>query len=400
MRRALLLRLAFAALAAALAGCAGEKAKLEKSPTPVRVETVDFYTPQGGRRYSAAITPYRQVTLAFRSGGFVDWIMQVRGADGRMRALGQGDEVKEGDVLARVRLKDYDLKVNQAEGQLGEALKSQSATRAQLAQAEAGASRAALDFTRATNLFATQSIVKPDYDAAKAQRESTQAQVEAARAQVEAAADRVRAAEAAVGEAGLSRSDTQMSASFGGYVAQRQVEIGALVGVGSPGFTIADLSSVKAVFGLPDLEVAGLKTGRTLALEAEALPGQVFRGVVTAISPVADSNTRLFPVEITISNPRRALLAGMIASVEPGAAKHAPVLVAPLGAVVRAKEAGFGVMVIQDAGGQAKAASRPVTLGETYGNKIQVTAGLREGERVVTAGASLLADGESVRVIP
>jgi multidrug efflux system membrane fusion protein len=374
---------------------------VEKSPAPVHVEAAALITPQEGRRYSASITPYRQVMLAFRSGGFVDWLMEVRGADGRMRALTPGDTVAEGQVLARVRKKDYDLKISEADGQLGAARKTEAAARAQLTQAEAVAAKAALDFTRATNLFATQSITKPDFDSARAQRDATDAQVAASRAQLDAALDKVRAAEASLGEASLAGSDAEIRAPFDAYVVQRVVETGALVGTGSPGFALADLGSVKAVFGLPDVEVAGLKTGATLTLAAEALPNRPFQGIVTAVSPVADTSTRLFPVEITVPNPGRALLAGMIVSVEARAATPQPVLVVPLGAVIRGQQAGtFGVMVVENAGPRTQAHSRAITVGGIFGNRIQIASGLRAGERVVASGAALLSDGEAVQVIP
>jgi multidrug efflux system membrane fusion protein len=393
--------LSFAFLSLVLSGCREKPPQVSQAPAPVRVETVGLLTPQSGRRYSAAIAPYRQVTLSFRSGGFVDWLLELHGADGRMRPLVSGDKVRQGEGLARVRQKDYTLKISEAEGQLGAAQRTESAARAQLVQVEAVAAKASLDFTRANNLFATQSIIKSDYDNARTQRDAAQAQVEAARAQIDAAVERVHASEASLGEANLASSDTEIVAPFDGYVVQRVIETGALVATGSPAFMIADLSSVKAVFGLPDVEVAGLKTGTTLSLAAEALPGREFRGIVTAISPVADIATRLFPVEITIPNSGLALLAGMIVTVEARVSKPQPVLTVPLGAVIRGEEAGsFGVMVVEDTGREAHGSRRTITLGDTYGDRIQVESGLRSGERVVVSGAALLSNGSAVQVIP
>ena len=394
-------RFILALLPFALAGCREEPPKVEKAAAPVHVESAALFTPQGGRRYSASLAPYRTVSLAFKSGGYVDWILQVKGADGRMRDIGTGDPIEQGQTLAHVRVKDYDLAVSGAQSQLGGAQKTETAARAQLAQAETALRKASLDFTRAQNLFSTQSITKPDYDAAVAQRDGAQAQVDAARAQLEAAADKVHAADASVGQASLNRSDAEIAAPFAAIVVQRPVELGSLVGAGSPGFALADLSSVKAVFGLPDVEVAGMSTGMSLQLNAEALPGRPFYGVVTSISPVADATTRLFQVEITVPNPAHALLAGMIVSVEARAARLSPVVVAPLGAVIQAKQSGqFGVMVVEDSAGETRVHNRIVTLGDTYGNRIQIASGLREGERVVATGAAMLHDGDAVRVIP
>ena len=89
-------------LAGVMANCAREES-YENPPTPVGVTTVQTYESGNDIRYSASITPYVQVDVAFKSGGYVDSIRQVRGSDGRMRCLQQGDEVSAGMVLAQVR---------------------------------------------------------------------------------------------------------------------------------------------------------------------------------------------------------------------------------------------------------------------------------------------------------
>jgi len=80
-----------------LAGCNREAPKLDKAPTPVRVETVAMYTPSGGERYSASMLPDRQVTLSFRIGGFVESVYQL----GNGRNVDIGDVIPQGTVLAR-----------------------------------------------------------------------------------------------------------------------------------------------------------------------------------------------------------------------------------------------------------------------------------------------------------
>ncbi len=387
------------ALALLLTACNRETPKLDKGPAPVRVAPVEIYTPHGGERYSASIVPYSQVALAFRVAGYIDSIHQVRGADGRTRNAGPGDLVQQGTVLATVRQKDYDYQVNQAEGQVSEAQKSEDAANFQLAQAEAGATKASQDFERAQRLFDSKSLTKTDYDAAKAQHDATAAQVAAARSQIESIAAKITSAQAAANFAGLTRQDTVLKAPFSGAIIQRNIETGSLAGQGSVGFVMADISSVKAVFGIPDYGVVGLKTGKAITLTAEALTAREFRGIITAITPVADTNTRLFPVEVTIANPQRILLPGMIASLALGSqTKPESATVVPLSAIVRAKDgsSGFGVVVVEG----RVARRRTVAVGQTFGNKIAVTSGVSPGDKVVTTGASLINDGEAVEIIP
>ena len=87
-----------------------------------------------------------------------------------------------------------------------------------------------------------------------------------------------------------------------------------MISPGGPAFVLADISVVKAQFGVPDLDVQNLKTGSTLAVGLDALPGKEFTGQITSISPSADQKTRLFQVEVSIPNPGHLIKVGMIAS--------------------------------------------------------------------------------------
>ncbi len=289
-----------------------------KAATPVRVSAVERYTPGQGQRYSASILPNRQVNLAFRASGFVESIYQVRGADGRMRSVDIGDIVKAGTVLAQVRLKDYQLQVSQAEGQVKQATQAGQTAGAQLAQAEAAAAKAKQDFDRADALFKKTSLTKSDYDAAKANRDSTRAQVEAARSQVQGSTGALSAAQGALGTATLALNDTSLIAPFTGAVVQRSVDVGTLAGPSMVAFVLADVSSVKAAFGVSDILVAHLKNGSKLSIYTEAFPNRQFQGFVSAIGAVADSSTRAFQVEVTIRNEHAMLRPGMIASLDVG----------------------------------------------------------------------------------
>jgi multidrug resistance efflux pump len=237
-------QLLFVPLSLLLISCNRQAPKLEKSPTPVRVSAVEILAPTVGERYSASLLPDRQVTLSFKVNGFVESICQVRGADGRSRNVDIGDLVPQGTVLARVRLKDYQLQVDQATGQLDQARKSQQMAQAQLAQAEAAAAKAALDYERATALFADKAMTKSDLDAAKSQFDSTRAQVEAARSQVQIYGASIQTSQASLGTANLGLHDTSLAAPFSAALVQRSVEVGSLVAPGSAAFALADLSSV------------------------------------------------------------------------------------------------------------------------------------------------------------
>ena len=156
---------------------------------------------------------------------------------------------------------------------------------------------------------------------------------------------------------------------------------------------------MKAAFGVPDTVVVDLKNGKSIDISIEALPGREFRGAVTAIASVADSETRLFQVEVTLANREMLLKPGMIASLRLGeTASTSATPVVPLGAVIRDREnpSNFAVMVVEN----KIAKARPVSLGPAFGDVLAVTSGVKPGELVIRAGATLVANGEAVEVIP
>lgn len=356
-----------------LAGCA-EQPPAKPNPA-VRVEVVKSGTsPSGEVVYSAVAQPKATVPLAFRGPGYVNELRTVR-TDGRSRALGEGDRVRRGDVLARLRVSEYRDKLDQATGQM--------------AAARAAAEKARLDFERATRLFATQSITRPEMEGATAHRDATVAQL--------------AAAEAALEEARVALRDTELVAPIDGDVLKKSVEPGAFMGPGMPAFVLGDVSSVKVVLGLPDVALQGVKMGQQVTVTTDALPGRSFAARVSRIAAAADPATRNFDVEVEIPNPDRLWKPGMIAAVGlSGAAGQRPAPMLPLTAFVQGPGGGdrFGVMVVDGAGADTRAKLREVELGDVVGNRVAVVKGLSGGERVVTTGASIVVDGERVEVLP
>src|SRR6185369_9378773 len=255
-----------------LTACQSKKA--EKPAVPVKVAAVELNSSGNGSRYSATIIPRTEVELAFKVGGYVDALQKVRGVDGRMRDIQEGDRISTGTVLARVRQSDYQVKFKQAEyqasevrsgidvskAQYEEAVSGVASSKAHLIEAEAAYVKAKFDFDRAENLFASKSMTKADYDSAKSQYEMTNAKVAAARSQVQviqAQADSAKAnidvvkaksqsAQAVVQETQIPLHDTELKSPLNGVVLEKSIEKGTLVSSGDKAFVVADTSSVKA----------------------------------------------------------------------------------------------------------------------------------------------------------
>jgi multidrug efflux system membrane fusion protein len=339
-----------------------EKPPPPTPPLPVTAVAVGTSGQGGGEtRYAGSIDADASVALAFRVSGVVDEITQVRGADGRTRNLQDGDPVSRGDTLARLRQDEF---------------------RDQVADADAALRQAQADFERASQLYENRSVSKADYDAAYA---------------------RYTASRARQNQSALSLRDATLVSPIDGVILKRTVEVGSLSGPSAPAFTVADTRVVKVVFGVPDVIVDRLKPGSRLTILAEALPGVTLEGRITRISPSADPNSRVFEVEAALPNPNGRLKVGMLATLSLGEAAGGGGIFVPLAAVVRPADdsAGYAVYVVRDsAGGAPTAQIRRIALGDVSGNLIAVRQGLEVGDRVIVRGATIVADGQTVEVVP
>jgi RND family efflux transporter MFP subunit len=355
-------------------GCEVKRKLPETLPTPVTVAVVEEYTGKEGVTYSASIVPYVQVSLSFKSAGYVTSILQRTGADGRSRNVQQGDWVKKDEVLATVRQEDYRHVADQYKGQLE--------------QTQANAENAKQNFERAKALYAANALTQPDYDSAKAQYESSQGAV--------------TTAQASLAQAQQSLADCELRVPINCQVLSRNVEIGMLVASGTAGFTVGDTRRVKAIFGIPDTILGSIHSGKKQGVFTETY-SQEFIGQITAISPQADQKSRTFQVEVTLPNPKDLLKAGMVVTLDMGQAKlSSPVLVIPLNSIVSPSDGTntFNIFVVTHEGDKEVAKRRMVQPGQAFGNKVAITKGAALGERIISNGATLVSDGQVVQIIP
>jgi RND family efflux transporter MFP subunit len=360
-------------LAAVATGC-GKNHDVAERPTPVEVQTVQAFSGKDIKRFSAVLQPYDQVDLSFRVGGYVDRIAQTKGLEHRMRAIQDGDRVARGTVLAQLHSVDYDARVQQAN--------------ASVAEAETQLAKADIDHKRSSNLFALQSLTKPEFDSANANFEASQARLDSARGRLR--------------EASTSFSDTVLKAPFSATVLKRNVTQGSLASPGAPAFVLADTTVMKAVFGVPDKLIPKMKIGNTLSLYAEAFMDAELRGKVSRVSASADPKSRIFEVEVSIPNAKDDLRVGMITTLvieEAVPEIGSPVI--PIGALVSStKRPGqYAVFVTTREKERTSAHLVEVELGKTLGNLIVIKSGPRLGEQIITSGAGLLRDGEAVEIM-
>jgi RND family efflux transporter MFP subunit len=365
---------AFLVATGLFAGCGdGDGERGPRAPIPVRVKVVDKSVNAPSTRYSGTIVPATRVDLAFRVGGYIQQILQVK--DGpTTRTVQEGDAVKKGTVLATVRQADYLQRAAQANAAVAEAIAAEK--------------QAQIEFDRTKLLFEKAAVPQAELDTATNRLETARARNAAARAQA--------------GESSLAVGDTRLVSPIDGVILERNVEVGSLVAPGSLAIVVADTSSVKVVFGAPDVLAEKLTIGSKLTVMVETKTGAL-DAKVTRIAPSADPKARVFDVEATLPNADGSLKTGMIATLEvPTSSLAVGAVLLPLTAVVRSPKdpRGFATFVVDGAGDRGTVTLREVELGDVLGNEVLAVQGLAPGDRVVSQGATIVTDGAAVRVVP
>lgn len=193
--------------------------------------------------------------------------------------------------------------------------------------------------------------------------------------------------------ANLEVSYANVVAPISGIIAERSIKAGNFVQLNSPIFRIVDTSRIEATLNVPERELATIKPGLPVQLMVDALPGKPFQGSVDRVAPVVDSGSGTFRV-ICAFDSAALLQPGMFGRIRIDYDQRANALVIPRNALLD-DENDPAVYVVR----ANKAARVAVTLGYFDGEWVEVRGGLKQGDRVVTAGKVALREGTDVQVI-
>ena len=247
-------------------------------------------------------------------------------------------------------------------------------------------------------------ILKAELDQAKAQLTLAQANFERADTLVRQSSGTLRARDEALAalqsaRASVSLAQTQLDktavrAPFSGVLGLRSVSRGEYVSRGESLISLQTIDPLRVEFRVPETFLSSVKTGQTVELTADALPGRRFSGQISAIAPQVDVNGRAIQIRANVPNTDGTLRPGLFARVTIAAASRENALLVPEGAIVPEGETRF-VYRVKD----GKAVRGPVKLGQRRTGEVEVLEGLALGEEVVTAGQQRLRNGVAVEVV-
>ncbi len=206
----------------------------------------------------------------------------------------EGEQVSEGDILAKIDPEIYLSNYDQANALLNTQKANSANAKARLAQVDAQFINAKLTYERNEKLWKQGVISESDYDAAKANYEVAKAEVDAAQQSVNASEYSVKNAEAALKEAKKNLTLTTIIAPNGGTISRLNVEKGERV-VGTSQFSsgteimcIANLNEMEANVTVNENDIVRVSLGDTSLIEVDAYLNRKFKGLVTEIATSAD----------------------------------------------------------------------------------------------------------------
>jgi len=207
----------------------------------------------------------------------------------------EGDQVKKGDLLAKIDPEIYISASDQAEASLNTQKANLANAKARLAQSKATFENARLTFERQEKLFQQNVISKAEYDQSKASFQVAQAQVTAGEQDIHASEFMVKNSEAALKRSNQDLNRTAIYAPNDGTVSKLSVLKGERV-TGASQFSsgteimrIANLNEMQALVEVNENDIVRVKMGDTALIEVDAYLNRKFKGLVTEIATSANT---------------------------------------------------------------------------------------------------------------
>jgi membrane fusion protein (multidrug efflux system) len=340
---------AIIACALLLGACAQEGAEPDAAETEeeeVIAVPVEVGTPVRGDIYAVY-----SGTAPIEAFAEADVIAKVAG-EVREILVEEGDDVRQGQVMARLDGDRLRLELNESEAKLQKLQR---------------------DYERNVDLKDKGLISTGDFDKIRYEMEALEASYNLAK---------------------LELDYTQIRAPIDGVVSNRFIRRGNTIAVNEPAFRVTSFDPLVAYLHVPEREYRNIEKGQLVGIDIDALQGQRLVAAVTRVSPIVDPETGTFKITIEISDEQRRIKPGMFGRFGIVYDEHKNVLQIPRSSIIE-DDSEMSVFVVQD----GKAVRRIVTTGYSNSGMVEIIEGLGDDDRVITVGHIGLKDDAVVTVI-
>ena len=353
MKSSMVIALSAVFAVVSLVGCGEKQEEAEPVVRPVKTVVVGEAF-MGTRSFPGRIEASKRVEMSFRvSGSLVEL------------PIDRGQDVKKGQMLARVDPRDYQIALNEA---------------------KAAFSKADADFKRYQSLYEKEAVSISDLDLHRAQRDVARARLD---------------------DAEVNLDYTYLRAPFAGVIGDRYVENFEEVAAKQVICSLHDLTGLDIIVDVPEQLIAGVRRSAETDAEVvaifEAARDREFAVEFSEVAAQADPSTQTYEVRFTMPQPEGLnILPGMTAEIVARGSRDQEdtgEYIVPAGAVF-ASEGGETQYVWLVDPAEMTVHRREVAIGQVTGTgSVEILDGLVAGDRIVVAGVSHLSEGRKIRLM-
>lgn len=287
----------------------------------------------------------------------------------------EGDRVRKGQLLAELDAQEHQATAAAAAAGIEEARRG-------LDEAVSRKKLADTTFERYSNLLKEQAVTRQEFDVRQTEKEVAAQGVARAESRLKQAQEGSKAASTLSGY-------TRIIAPISGIITSKQADLGASVFPGQPLMTIEDEGSYQLELALPENAATSVRPGTPLQVTLDAV-GSSFAARIAEIVPTADPASRTFVAKVALN--RKGLKSGMFGRGAIALGTTTSGITVPKKAVVE-----HGALTSVWALDKANTARmRIVKVGRVTGERVEILAGLSDGDRVAVAGVEKITEGARV----
>lgn len=313
----------------------------------------------------------------------------------------RGTSVAAGSVLIRLASDEAEAQAREAEANAaqiearlglrkGTDLDLDAVPEVQNAQASFDLARN--EFNRIRSLLDQRVVSQSEFDQRRTQMEAARQQYEAAKNGAAQQYQALQAARARVTLARKATADTIVRAPFAGLVGERLVSVGDYVTKGMKVVVVVRVNPLRVQLTVPEQSMSAVGVGVPVSFGVDAYPGREFTGTIRYVSPALEASQRALTVEAVVQNPSGDLKPGLFATARIEQRTKTPALLVPRSAI---HTSGGTSRVYVISGDHAE--ERIVAVGQAVVDAlVEVSSGVRAGERVATSNVAQLTDGAKV----
>ncbi len=336
-----------------ISACSEQQPEQTEITRPVRAMKVGDSEPLTGRKFPGRAQAVNEVNLAFEVNGTLN-----------KRPVNVGDSVKKGQLLASLDPRDF---------------------RSNLKEARAQYQNASANFKRAKELIKKNFISRTEYDRLNASTRIASAELE---------------------KVNKALADSEMRAPFSGNISQLYVENFQAIQAKQQIARLVDLSKIEMVIDIPESLISMVPYATNIKVVFDAFPEHQLSAAVKEIGKEASSTTRTYPVTLIMDQPKDIkILPGMAGNASGQPSADAPDrklenegIQIPMAAVFSPAADNQAYVWIIDKN-RGTVSRQEVTTGRLSNTGILISAGLKPGDWIATAGVHVLREGQKVKIM-